>query len=221
MHVLVNYHTRNLARRVRDIGPHLAGLLSVVPETYSYTLSEMQALGIPVVATRLGSFPERIRDGQDGWLIEPTAEALVERIADIAAHPESLEVARAALAERTPVAIDDMLAQYQPLFTDTEAPALPAPSENPGLTGAQDASFQDLELRGRQALKASQQQVVALKATIEKRTQWALSEQQQRESWVASLKQELADLDGQLQQAIQQLESLQADLDKRNRHITG
>ena len=41
-----------------------AGLLSVVPETFSYTLSEMQQLDIPVIATRVGSLEERITDGE-------------------------------------------------------------------------------------------------------------------------------------------------------------
>ena len=44
----------------------------------SYTLSEMQYMNIPVIATRVGSLAERVADGETGWLIEPTAEAYSE-----------------------------------------------------------------------------------------------------------------------------------------------
>jgi glycosyltransferase involved in cell wall biosynthesis/GT2 family glycosyltransferase len=58
-------------------GDELAGLLrgldlvvmpSVVEETFSLLLSECRAAGVPVVASAHGAFPERIRDGVDGWL---------------------------------------------------------------------------------------------------------------------------------------------------------
>ena len=46
----------------------LAMSVSIVPETFSYTLSELWAAGIPVLATRLGAFGDRIVDGENGWL---------------------------------------------------------------------------------------------------------------------------------------------------------
>jgi GT2 family glycosyltransferase/glycosyltransferase involved in cell wall biosynthesis len=219
VHVVLNYQHQQLAELVNDIGPHLAALLSVVPETYSYTLSEMQALGIPVVATRLGSFAERISDGEDGWLVEPDAAALVERIAAIAARPDCLAAAREALAGRRPITTQDMLARYQPLFGKPAQAALPVRQANPGLAAAQEASYRDLELRGQLAIETTKVVVEGLQATIEQRTHWALSEQQQRETWVASLKQELEDVQAQLQQATAQLASLQAGLNERNAHI--
>lgn len=51
--------------------------LSVVPETFSYALSEVMAHCIPPVARRLGSFEDRIRDGENGFLLGPTDEDVI------------------------------------------------------------------------------------------------------------------------------------------------
>ncbi len=66
-----------------DIAPHMGLLLSIVPETFSYTLSEMWAAGIPVLATRLGAFGDRIRDGQNGWLEPIDAASILARLKEI------------------------------------------------------------------------------------------------------------------------------------------
>jgi glycosyltransferase involved in cell wall biosynthesis len=73
--VVIQYRRDELRDLLATIGPHVAALLSIVPETFSFTLSEMQQLGIPVIATRVGSLAERIVDGETGWLIEPDARA--------------------------------------------------------------------------------------------------------------------------------------------------
>ena len=41
------------------------------PETYSHTLTESIASGIPVVATDLGALKERIEEYGVGWLVNP------------------------------------------------------------------------------------------------------------------------------------------------------
>ena len=49
--------------------------LSLVPETYSYTLSTAMATGLPIVATRLGAFPERLRGYRRHVLVPADAGA--------------------------------------------------------------------------------------------------------------------------------------------------
>ena len=44
------------------------------PETYSYTLSAALTAGLPVVATRIGAFPERLADRPLTWVVEPTLD---------------------------------------------------------------------------------------------------------------------------------------------------
>jgi GT2 family glycosyltransferase len=76
VHVQLNYRHADLPALVRELAPDLALLPSTVAETWSYTLSEMWQLGIPVLATALGSFEERIVAGETGLLVTPDADAV-------------------------------------------------------------------------------------------------------------------------------------------------
>lgn len=46
-------------------------LLSIVEETYCYTLSEVVACGLPVIATDIGALGERTKEMGCGWLVPP------------------------------------------------------------------------------------------------------------------------------------------------------
>ena len=50
--------------------PHLVGLLSIWPETFSHTLTEAWAAGIPVLASGLGALGERVRAHGGGWVLD-------------------------------------------------------------------------------------------------------------------------------------------------------
>ena len=58
-------------------------------ETYGLTNAEALILGTPVVASRIGAFPEIIRDYVNGRLFEAgNAEALTDILKEILAEPE-------------------------------------------------------------------------------------------------------------------------------------
>lgn len=88
------YDHEELPAILGRLAPHAGILASVVPETFSYTLSELWAMGIPPIATDLGSFRDRIRDGIDGFLFPPTAEGVVQAVRALRADP--VRLARAA-----------------------------------------------------------------------------------------------------------------------------
>ena len=71
MHVVENYADGELTGLLQRIRPDLALILSVVPETFSYTLSEAVAHGIPVCARPVGAFEERIEPDRSGFLYGP------------------------------------------------------------------------------------------------------------------------------------------------------
>ena len=75
VHVTSDYEIAELPVHVANINPHVGLLMSIVPETFSYALTELMMLGVPVAATRVGSFDDRIRHGENGFLFDPEAVA--------------------------------------------------------------------------------------------------------------------------------------------------
>src|SRR4029079_18152565 len=65
-----------------------AFLLPSVNEGTPVSAIEALASGTPVVATRVGGVPDVVRDGVDGFLVEPgDTEAAAERLASLATDP--------------------------------------------------------------------------------------------------------------------------------------
>jgi glycosyltransferase involved in cell wall biosynthesis/uncharacterized coiled-coil protein SlyX len=53
---------------LEKINPHIAWIPALWPETYSYVLSELMAFGVPIAATRIGAFPERLKNRSLSWI---------------------------------------------------------------------------------------------------------------------------------------------------------
>jgi glycosyltransferase involved in cell wall biosynthesis len=115
------YHTEELGDLLASIAPDVALLLSVVPETFSYTLSELHAAGIPVIATRMGAFIERIQEGENGWLVEPETAAVIDCLRHVAAHRQELAVTQKVLAAQTVRTTQQMVRDYALLWTEYAA----------------------------------------------------------------------------------------------------
>jgi hypothetical protein len=64
------YEEADLAGLIAQIDPHLIWFPAAWPETFSYTLSAALEAGIPVAATRIGSFTERLRGRPLTWLAD-------------------------------------------------------------------------------------------------------------------------------------------------------
>lgn len=127
VHVMPGYAPERLAELLGGIVPDVGLLLSPVPETFSYTLSELLESGIPVVATRVGSFADRIEEGVHGYLVEPSAASLLERIAWIDAHRDALAAIRLQLAGLPHRSLHDMVADYHALTPLQERPPMRCP----------------------------------------------------------------------------------------------
>ena len=57
-------------------------------ENYSNAALEAMASGLPVLATRVGGFPMQVRNGDNGYLIEPGSQTeFVERVSELAHDP--------------------------------------------------------------------------------------------------------------------------------------
>ncbi|MEE4204610.1 MAG: glycosyltransferase, partial [Halieaceae bacterium] len=107
-----SYVASELPALLADAAPDVALLLSVVPETFSYTLSEIHAANIPCVATNLGAFADRIVDDETGFLIDVTPQALVAQLTLLNLDRGRLAKVRQNLAAQQPRLISEMVADY-------------------------------------------------------------------------------------------------------------
>ena len=65
------YEEKELLELIAKAAPDVFLFPSQAPETYSFTLTAAKASGLPIVATALGSFPERLREYAAARMIRP------------------------------------------------------------------------------------------------------------------------------------------------------
>lgn len=199
IHILLNYAAHDLPALLARIAPDLALMLADIPETFSYTLSELRSLGIPVLATRLGAPAERIADGVDGFLVAADATAIATAIAQLRAEPERLARVRTELARRSPRLLADMAVEHGAL--------LPAVARTPG--AAHPAIADSAEVAAQQyagQLGATQREL----ARIERELVDKQHELDRRAAWAT-------DLDAQLKRSAGQTKALQSELQTAQR----
>lgn len=121
--VVERYALDELRGIVANIRPHVGLLLSIWPETYSYTLTEMMRMGVTPVATRRGAFAERIIEGKTGFLVEPQADAIVGRLRLLDLDRSLLNATHAHLGELPGRSVADMVEDYRRLLPPTTAAA--------------------------------------------------------------------------------------------------
>ena len=99
-------------------------VLPSINEGTPVSVIEALAAGRPAVATRVGGVPDVVRDGVDGFLVDPgDSDALASRLAELAADPErraSMGAAgRARVVERYAVdrLVDDVDTLYRELLS--------------------------------------------------------------------------------------------------------
>lgn len=72
-----SYEERDLARRIKLLQPSVFFFPAQIPESHSYTLSEAISTGLPIVASRLGAFMERLSGNANARLVAWNADAEV------------------------------------------------------------------------------------------------------------------------------------------------
>jgi hypothetical protein len=96
--------------------PDLGLLLSTVPETFSYTLSELQCAAIPVIATDLGAFRDRIDHGHSGWLVPPSVDSVRQQLYALHQDRAALDQVREHLRQQQPRTTETMVRDYLALL---------------------------------------------------------------------------------------------------------
>lgn len=188
--VILDYAHAELADEVARIAPDLALLPSTVPETFSYMLSEILALGLPVVCAAPGAPAERLAALGRGWVLPPDADAVNALLATLAADRSLVARERA-----RPLPPQQDLASMAAVWREAlpmAPPPLRLPAATPDvlrritaehvaralagrLSGAEHALSQareQMEMRARQA----HQDAEALKAQLHRQAEAHLAE---------------------------------------------
>jgi hypothetical protein len=101
------YAEDELAELIAEIKPHVVWFPGSCPETYSYTLSAVLEAGLPVVATDIGAFTERLAGREWTWLVPPdrsTSDIIthflaIQRMLSQASGPDVPAVGEVSFAE--------------------------------------------------------------------------------------------------------------------------
>ncbi len=117
--MIAHYRNDRLPDLLQGHAPHLALLLSTVPETFSYTLSELWHARIPVVATATGALADRIKHGVDGFLVAPDATAVLELLKSLNADRQVLQGVKQRLSARRTRTVPAMVGDYDQLLPRT------------------------------------------------------------------------------------------------------
>jgi O-antigen biosynthesis protein len=188
--VILQYDADELPALLQRIGPDAALFLSTVPETWNYVLSEVRSLGIVPIATRVGSFPERIADRVDGILFDPEPDALVAILEELAGNRSILE----SLTGQRPaeMTLADAMTSYR------ERLAFARPGEIGSLPLAAMAPLLPLALADNadqsQAIEKARRGLRENLAELDRRADWAMRQQrlvEERTRWAQSLEREL------------------------------
>ncbi|MGH2474112.1 MAG: glycosyltransferase, partial [Candidatus Limnocylindrales bacterium] len=130
------YERGQFARKLHEIRPAFVGILSIWAETYSHTLSEAWAAGVPVLVNDLGAPMERVEAHGGGWVLDHRDPAgAYKRIIGICDDPPEYRRVRAEVGLRGVRSLramaDDYDALYGSVFWSRRAikrPAEPQPS---------------------------------------------------------------------------------------------
>ncbi|HET6608590.1 MAG TPA: glycosyltransferase, partial [Rhodopila sp.] len=135
------YAEAELPRLLKQAKPHVIWLPSTCPETFSYTLSTAIETGVPIVATDLGSFPERLAGRPNTWLVDHRATTedwlqVFEQVRQTLRTPS-----KPIAAPRQVRTEDEIIASYaaptsRSLMVGEGPPSMPLPQSTPqGMDG--------------------------------------------------------------------------------------
>jgi len=126
------YKPEELPRLILENDIDLIGLLSVWPETYSYTLSEAINCNVPVIVTDIGALGERIDAINCGWKVPVNSivDEFKRIVEQIQLNPEILLEKKIFLTNRNSnqssliKSFEQMLEEYKKIYQATEIPIL-------------------------------------------------------------------------------------------------
>ncbi len=206
--ILLDFKREALPNLIATIRPQAALFLSTVAETWNYVLSETRSLGLVPIATRTGSFIERIRDGHDGLLFEPDASPLVDCLTRL--HRDQNQLAK--LAENMPdeTGMNEAIQACNRL-TDAQPSHFPVPKTADST--AVHAMARDMELAVSTQLRLQLgRHNEALRTELAERTEWAKRYERlvkERTAWARQQEQQVVERDATILKQLDEIRHLQ------------
>ncbi len=114
--LIAHFENADLPSILAEQQPHVGLLMSTVPETFSYALSELWHAGIPVLATANGALADRIEDGVNGFLEPADTAALLARLRQLHEQRHRLDVVRQRVRNLPRRSLLDMVRDYDDLL---------------------------------------------------------------------------------------------------------
>lgn len=189
--IILDFQREELPAVLAVVQPQAALFLSTVAETWNYVLSETRSLGLVPIATRTGSFIERIDSGRNGLLFDPNPAALIDCLQSLQQHCERLSEMATRLPSETRV-------EQAIQVLDRMAPG--HPPQQPPVSRAENESIQAMMLDTQLAASEQQRQQLREKnerlyADLVKRTDWAHKSERLTQQRTLELKQSLQRID--------------------------
>lgn len=120
LNIAGGYTRDKIVKTINEVSPDLIMLLSNWPETFSYTLSEAIASGVPVIATDGGALRERVSKEAAGFLvpIENPLPRTIGIIEDMKQHHEVIDYFRKRVwdARKRLKTVDEMVEDHLKLY---------------------------------------------------------------------------------------------------------
>ena len=111
------YKRENLSTLLRELNIDLVCLISIVPETFSYTLSESWASGIPVLVNNRGALGSRVDNNETGWIIDNlSSTSLLAEIKNIYINSELYESVKKNVIKQASTSTSQMVNIYRETY---------------------------------------------------------------------------------------------------------
>ena len=114
------YKREELPELLENNNIKLICLLSICPETYSYTLTESIANGIPVLVSDMGALKERVEKDNLGWTIDlnvdDPAQVVIDKIKEIQANASEYQEKIKSIQKYKIKTVASMVKEYDKIY---------------------------------------------------------------------------------------------------------
>lgn len=119
------YSRENLESLVQEVDPDFIGIFSIWAETYSHTVTEAWALGIPLIVTDIGAPADRVREHGGGIIVPLEAYSTASRLLALSQDRPRWEGLRNSVPRSSIRSATTMGQDYLELYSELIGPAAP------------------------------------------------------------------------------------------------